>query len=63
MACLSLTPHPDSEAEDLATILSANFVRLACRDHGLSIWDFYGDRPGGWSKTVTLRELRDWLGY
>jgi hypothetical protein len=59
---MSLTPNPETEAEYLATVLSANQVRLACRDHGTSIWDFYRER-GGYEKPVTLQELRDWLGY
>ena len=59
---LSLTPNPDTEAEDLATVLPADFVRRACVAHGSTIWDFYRDR-GGWREPVTLRELRLWLGY
>ena len=58
----SLTPHPDSEAEDLATVLSANTVRLVCSQHGVTLWDFYRDR-GGYAEPATLSELRDWLGY
>ena len=59
---LSLTPNPDTEAEDLATVLPANFVRLACLQHGTDIFTFWRER-GGWREPVTLRELRDWLGY
>ncbi len=60
---LSLTPNPDTEAEDLAMVLPANTVRLICQQHGLSIWDFYRGRPSGWRGDVTLQQLRDWLGY
>jgi hypothetical protein len=59
---ISLTPNPDTEAEDLATVLPANTVRLACLQHGQTMWDFYRER-GGWREPVTLQELRDWLGY
>ena len=58
---ISLTPHPDHETEDLATVLTPKFTRKACAAHGLSVAEFYNDR--GSRDNVTLRELRDWLGY
>jgi hypothetical protein len=60
---LSLTPNPETESEDLATILPTDFVRRACLAHGFTIWEFWHERENGWRDTVTLQELRDWLGY
>lgn len=59
---LSLTPHPDSEAEDLDTELCGAFVMMACREHGVDHAEFEGQRSTR-GQRATLKELRDWLGY
>jgi hypothetical protein len=60
---LSLTPNPETESEDLATVLSADFVRRACLAHDTDMFAFWRERENGWRDPVTLQELRDWLGY
>ena len=62
----SLTPNPDTEAEDLATELSTKFVMRAIHQHGLSVTEFEMDmgwHGREWPRQPTLKELRDWLGY
>lgn len=59
---LSLTPHPDSEAEDLATELCGAFVMRACAEHGVDHTEFEARRSTR-GQRATLKELRDWLGY
>lgn len=66
MRPLSLTPDPEHEAEDLATILTTPFIMRALREHGASLTEFeldMGWHGGEWPRQPTLRDLRDYLGY
>lgn len=56
----SLTVEDDSDEDLLNTVLDHRRVAATILDHGADPAAFWQDHT---SPIVTLRDLRDWLGY
>ena len=56
----SLTAEDDSDEDILNTVLDNRRVAATILDHGADPDGFWQDHT---SPIVTLRDLRDWLGY